>query len=315
MEPEIKTAESAALQKFVLPSQEEIVKINGNGSNISIRSDVAYERAGSALVVIRRKRKDMAAYFKEAAPESSKGPGQGLCFYTRQAWESANSLFKAFDDRMKAFDESVDGEMKRYRAEVEAKAKAEAEARAAEERKRLEAEAAERRRIAEAERIKQEAELAEQCKKAEEERQLRLKAESEAATSKKALADIQRKAEEERRLAELAEEEERQRIAQEANEAEREAQRTEQEAQSVVAMPTREAPKASGVGTRKVYKARLLDFYGLVKAVAEGKAPLTCIEWSESGSNKLATAFGGINPPAGLAFYQDEVTTTRAKKG
>lgn len=314
MEPEIKTAESAALQKFVIPSREEIVKITGNESNISIRSDVAYERAGSALVVIRRKRKEMASYFKEAAPESGKGPGQGLCYYTRQAWEAANSLFKAFDDRLKSFDDSVDGEMKRYRAEVEAKAKAEAEARAAEERKRLEAEAAERRRIAEAERIKQEEELAAQRKKAEEERQLRLKAEMESAKSKKALAEAQRKAEEERRLAELAEEEERQRIAQEAEEAEQEAQRAEQEAQSVVAVPVREAPKASGVGTRKVYKARLVDLSLLVKAIAEGKAPITCIEWSESGSNKLAAAFGGLNPPYGLAFYQDEVTTTRKRK-
>jgi hypothetical protein len=315
MNGEIKSAEETAKQSFLIPAEIEYGKIGPNGEGkVLIRSDVAYDRAGSALVVIRTKRKEMAKYFKEPAPETGAGPGQGIVYYTRKAWNAANDLFNLFDSKLKTMDETVDGEMKHYRAEVERKAREEAEARAAEERKRLEAEAAERRRIAEEERKRQEAELAEQRRKAEEERQKRLAAEMELAKSKKAQAEAQRKAEEEVRLAEIAEQEERDRIAWEAEQARLEAQRLEEEAQAVVAVPIREAPKTEGISTRKVHKARLLDLGMLVDAVAKGKAPLACLEWNESGCNKLAQAFGGTNPPPGLAFYEDETTVTRRKK-
>lgn len=317
MDSEIKTAESAALKLFVIPSQQEVDKIAGKPGDmiVSIRSDAAYERAGQALVTLRSKRKEMSAYFKEAAPETGAGPGQGLCYHARKAWDAANSLFNHFDGKVKELNDSVDFEMKRYRAEIARKAQEEAEAKAALERKRLEAEAAERRRIAEEERKRQEAELAEQRRKSEEERQARLKAESEAAQSKKALAEVQRKADEERRLAELDEEEERQRIEREADAAEMEAQRVAEEANAVVAIPVREAPKTDGVSTRKSYKAQVTNLEMLVKAVASGRAPLACLEWNESGCNKLAQAFGGLNPPPGLSFYAVETTVTRKKRG
>ena len=83
---------------------------------------------------------------------------------------------------------------------------------------------------------------------------------------------------------------------------------------SRVIEPERGAPQAAGVSIRKVWKAEVLDIGKLVKAIADGKAPLVCVEPNESQCNKLAAAFGGQNPPPGLRFYQDEQTSARKVK-
>jgi hypothetical protein len=149
MANEIQTAESAAIEKFVAPAAEQVRCIHGiegesifvlPANGIQVRSDAAYERAGLALRTVREKRKALAVYFKEQ-PNGNPGPGQGLCYFARRAWESAQSLFNRFDLQFKQWDEAIDGGMKHYRQEVEEKARVEAEARAAKERERLEAEA------------------------------------------------------------------------------------------------------------------------------------------------------------------------------
>jgi F0F1-type ATP synthase membrane subunit b/b' len=236
---QIQTAETVAIEKFVVPSANQITLISGDAGHIEIRSDVAYARAGTALQTVRSKRKGLAAYFKEQ-PNGDPGPGQGLCYFARRAWESAQSLFNRFDQQFKQWDETIDGGMKKYRAEVEEKARAEAEAKATEERKRLEAEAAKVRGP------------------------------------------------------------ERQRIL--------------EEVKAVIPVIERGAPQAAGVSVRKVWKAEVLDIGKLVKAIADGKAPLVCVEPNESQCNKLAAAFGGQNPPPGLRFYQDEQTSARKVK-
>jgi chemotaxis protein histidine kinase CheA len=290
MTDQIGSAESVAIEKFVKPAEVDVLNISGFDA-ITIRSDVSYERAGLALRTVRDRRKALESYFKDQ-PNGEPEPGQGLYFYARKAWESANSLFKRFDLQFKQWDESITSEMSRYRAEVERKARQEAEAKAAEERRRLEAEAERQREEAEAER-----------QKAEEERKKRLAVEQAAAKSRSEMEAAKRRAEEERL-----------RIEAEANRQKEEAEAKEREAQNVIAVVEKEVPKVEGMSVRKSWKAEVVDLAALVKEVAAGRTPLTCLEASESGCNKLAVAFGGLNPPKGLRFYETEISTTRRAK-
>jgi len=310
---QIQTAESVAIERFVTPTEEQIRLVGGDNGAIVIRSDVAYGRAGTALQTVRQKRKALAAYFKEQ-PNGDPGPGQGLCYFARRAWESAQSLFNRFDLQFKQWDEAIDGGMKKYRQEVEEKARIEAEAKAAEERNRLEAEAAKQRAEAEKERKRLEAEAEAQRKIAEAERKKRLAAEMAAAKSHAAEAAAKRRAEEERQRIEHEALCKRMEADAEARRQREEADAKEREAANVVAVVEREVPQAAGVSVRKVWKAEVLDIGKLVKAIADGKAPLILVEANESQCNKLAAAFGGQNPPAGLRFYQDEQTSARKVK-
>jgi flagellar biosynthesis GTPase FlhF len=312
MADEIKTAESVAVEKFVTPASEKVALVVID-AKVLIRSDVAYERAGLALRTVREKRKALTAYFKEQ-PNGEAGPGQGLCWYARKAWDAANGLFNKFDSQFKTWDESLDGEMKRYRAEVEAKAKAEAEAKAAEERRRLEAEAAQQRAAAESERKRLETIAEAERKAAEEERQKRLAAEQAAAKSKAEVEAAKRRAEQERLRIEAEAKRQREEAKAEAQRQRAEAEAKEREAQNVVVVVEKEVPKVDGMSVRKSWKAEVVDLSSLVKEVAAGRAPLTCLEASESGCNKLAVAFGGCNPPKGLRFYETEISTTRKTK-
>jgi hypothetical protein len=239
MSDQIQTAESTAMEKFVVPTETIVGQVVNNGGPIQVRSDVQYERAALALRTVREKRKALTAYFKEQ-PKDEPGPGQGLCFYARRAWEAANSLFSKFDQQFIGWDTSLNSEMSRYRAEVECKAREEAEAKAEEERKRLEAEA---KKVAKTDKV--------------------------------------------------------------------EAARLQEEAAAVVPIIEREVPQAEGFSVRKTWKAEVVNLAALVQEVAAGRAPLTCLEASESGCNKLAVAFGGLNAPRGLVFKQVEISTTR----
>ena len=303
------TAQEVAVERFVKPAEVDVLNISGFDA-ITIRSDVAYERAGLALRTVRDRRKALAVYLKEQ-PNGDPGPGQGLCFYARKAWDAANSLFNQLDSQFKGWDESITGEMANYRAQVEAKARAEAEAKAAEERRRLEAEAAAQREAAEKERKRLEAIAEVERKRAEAERVKRLAAEQAAAKSKAEVEAANRRAEQERKRIEAESTRKRQEAEAEAQRQREEAEATEREAQNVVAVVEREVPKVEGMSVRRTWKAEVVDLEKLVKAVALGVAPLTCLEASESGINKLAVAFGGQNPPAGLIFRSCEISTTR----
>lgn len=68
----------------------------------------------------------------------------------------------------------------------------------------------------------------------------------------------------------------------------------EQNAETIIAAPV-VAPviapvKTSGTSTRKTYKAKVVDLMALVKAVAEGKAPLNVITADQSVLDKMASA-------------------------
>lgn len=129
------------------------------------------------------------------------------------------------------------------------------------------------------------------------------------------------RAEQERRAREEADRiasEERKRLAAEAKKLERKAPRAaaelRQEAERVQPI-IREIAKPEGYSARKVWRAECVDFARLVKAVADGRAPLSCLEINQSALNKLADAFGGNNPSPGVRFYQDQISSTRRDRG
>ena len=308
------TAQEVAVERFVNPAKSAVLAIySGTGPvvpPIVIRSDVAYERAGLALRTVRDRRKALATYLKEQ-PNGDPGPGQGLCFYARKAWDAANSLFNKLDSQFKDWDESITRDMANYRVQVEAKARAEAEEKAADERRRLEAEAAAQRVEAEKERKRLEAIAEAERKRAEAECVKRLAAEQAAAKSKADVEAANRRAEQERKRIEAEANRKRQEAEADAKLQREEAEVKEREAQNVVVVVEREVPKVEGMSVRRTWKAEVVDLEKLVKAVALGVAPLTCLEASESGCNKIAVAFGGQNPPAGLRFVPVEISTTR----
>jgi hypothetical protein len=100
---------------------------------------------------------------------------------------------------------------------------------------------------------------------------------------------------------------------QEAARMRQEADDLQREAEDVVAEAV-EAPKPVGFSSRKAWKAEVTDFMKLVKAVAEGKAPLNTLVANDSGLNKLAEAWGGQNPPPGVRFVSREISTTRQRR-
>lgn len=360
------TPEQAVITKYVAPAENALEALNsavvrnkdGEIVRVDIRSDKQYEVAGQVLADGRKKRSEFERYWKTdpKRPQSECSPGEGHGFFARRMWESANAIFNAYNDRLtRLFGTTkegglIDAGMTAYRQEVERKAREEAEARAAEERKRLEAEAAELRRKAEEERRIQEEKLrqereaaekerkrleaiaAEERRKAEEERQAKLKAELEAAKSKKQAEEAKRRAEEEkrrleeeaaraaqeaeqaRRIQEIAEEESRQSALDAEAKAQREAEEKIREADNVVVMPTRSAPVSAGASVRKKWKAEVVSLEKLVQSVSQGKAPLACLTFDQSGCDKLAQAFGGVNAPSGLRFYMEETTASRSRK-
>ena len=308
MQPEIKTPESAAMTRFVQPAEEGLdhmgsaIVRNGAGEiiRVDIRSDAQYERAGVALARGRKARAAFEAFWKQdpGKPQSECGPGEGMGYFARRMWESANSIYNHFDLRLRsAFGTSkegglIDRGMAEYRAEVDRKAREEAEAKAAAERKRLEAEAQKQREAAEAER-----------KRAEAEAEKRRKAELAAATSKREKEAAERRAADAKRQAE-----------EDAAIARQNAELKAREAENVQAVIESTAPVSSGTTVRRVWKARLENKDALIKAVAVGQAPARLLVLDERAANDLAGAFGGENPPAGLAFYSEEITSARGRR-
>jgi flagellar biosynthesis GTPase FlhF len=306
------TAEQAAQQQFIVPAEDAFYSAVVSIDMPEILDDANYDQAGKSLVVVRSQRKSLAAYFKEAPKDGAKtGPGQGLCYFARQAWEAANSLFNKFDGHLKKLDETLDGAMKKYRTEVERKAREEAEAKARAERERLEREAAELRRKAEEERKAREAEARAAAQKLEAERQARLKAEMAAAKSKREQEEARRRAEEEKRRAEEAE----RRAKAEAEAAQLRAQQEAEEklraAESVKAVVDYKAPISSDSTVKKVWKAEVTDLKALIGDVAAGKAPVWVVTVDQPALNKLAAAASGKDAPSGVRYYQEEITVSK----
>jgi len=66
-----------------------------------IRSRKDYESVDATLMLARTNRGRLAEYFKrEPVDPRNPRPGEGLCHFTRKAWESANSLFNKFDQQL-----------------------------------------------------------------------------------------------------------------------------------------------------------------------------------------------------------------------
>jgi flagellar biosynthesis GTPase FlhF len=316
MEDQVQTAESTAIAKFVRPIEDEMIILTEGTDKVQVTSDAQYSQAGQVLRVVRDNRKALTSYFKEPPKDADHArPGEGLCYFARKAWDAANSLFNKFDGKFKAWDESLDGSMRDYRAEVERKAKAEAEAKASAERKRLADEAAAQRAEAERERKRLEAIAEQERKRADAERLKRLTAEREAARGKEQREAAERRAREEQQRIEA--EALRQRQEAEAQEAAQnaEAELKEEEAQNVVATVVLEAPRSEDVSIRKSWRAEVTDLAKLVEAAAANKALLVCLQVDQAGCDGLAKAYKGTNPPPGLRFVQKEITASRKAKG
>ncbi len=84
-----------------------------------------------------------------------------------------------------------------------------------------------------------------------------------------------------------------------------------QAATTVAVMPAIEQPVASGASARKVWKAKLVDKMELIKAIADGRASPELLDYNESVGNGLAKALKtGMNIP-GLKSYEDIVIASR----
>lgn len=81
----------------------------------------------------------------------------------------------------------------------------------------------------------------------------------------------------------------------------------------VVAAPVVSQTEAEGVSKRVVFKGRVTDKAALVKAVADGKAPITLLEVDETALNKVIGATKGEVQYPGVEIYQD-VQFRRASK-
>lgn len=69
--------------------------------------------------------------------------------------------------------------------------------------------------------------------------------------------------------------------------------------------------KVTGVSTRKNWKAEVTDLMELVKAVADGKVPLNCIQANQTQLNKMAKAMESEMNYPGVRAYNDEVIASR----
>lgn len=80
----------------------------------------------------------------------------------------------------------------------------------------------------------------------------------------------------------------------------------ELEAPAVVLGPTN-APRAEGIQTREVWKAEVVDFEALVKAVAAGTVPITLLEPCQPKINAMAKMLGKELKIPGIRVYSEKV--------
>lgn len=191
------------------------------------------------------------------------------------ALKAANDLFRAPAEQLVEAEKAIKTELIRYQDEQE-------RIRREEQRKLEEAARREREKAESAARAARE--------KAEEEAaELRRKADAEAAAGRAAEAA---------RLAARAD--------QKVERAEIKADTFEQVAATVVApVIRREAPKVAGLATRKVWKAEVVDLMALVKAVAEGKAPLALLMANDKLIGQQARSLGAEFVTPGIKVWSE----------
>jgi hypothetical protein len=127
----------------------------------------------------------------------------------------------------------------------------------------------------------------------------------------------QRRAEE-ARLRQIARQQEEERRLQEALLAELEGNHEEAEdilAEEVYAVPPiveKTLPKVEGISTVETWKAEIVDLMALVKAVAEGRAPISLLSGNQTAVNSIAKHKGTLTYP-GIRVYPE--TVVRAGHG
>ncbi len=86
-----------------------------------------------------------------------------------------------------------------------------------------------------------------------------------------------------------------------------------QQAASVVAPVVQvDVPKVAGLTSRKNYKAKVTDLMALVKAVAEGKAPLAYVLPNESVLDKMAKALKQQMSIPGVELIEESIKASGA---
>lgn len=73
-----------------------------------------------------------------------------------------------------------------------------------------------------------------------------------------------------------------------------------------------EKPQARGVSVRQNWKAEVVDFQALVRAVAEGKAPARLLKVDQTELNKLAKALQDELSYPGVRAYAEDVVAARS---
>ncbi|MBI4395468.1 MAG: hypothetical protein HY548_00135 [Elusimicrobia bacterium] len=121
-----------------------------------------------------------------------------------------------------------------------------------------------------------------------------------------------RKEEEARIAAEMKKQEDDSRLNQAADleaAGDKEAAEAVLSAPSVPATVTLEKPKTDGIGMRKRWRAEVIDKMALIKAVAEGKAPAAMLEPNAAKLNELARAMNDtMNIPGVRAVCETDVS-------
>lgn len=274
------------------------------------------------------------AYFKEVDGDREKLKAPSL-----EGCRRVDAFFKAPLDFLRDAEKIIKGKLQAWDDEQERLRKAE-QARldeiARQERLRKEAEAREAERVAreKAETARREAETQRRAEeKARQEaidaERARLKAEREAADAKargdrEAEAAAQQQAQAERDRGATAQREAQsaaksaQRFDSKADTAEqRGAQRAEElhaQAASVVAPIVQiETPKVAGLTSRDNWKAECTDVMALVKAVAEGKAPVAYVMANEQVLGKMAKALKEQFVVPGVRCWPDKIKASGAR--
>lgn len=269
--------------KIGLPPAEDISgaqKALAYAQKIVVSSPREYELAGAELQTIKARfnrleeaRKKLKAPILEAA--------RGLDAFFDQALEPLRSAEMIVKKTMGTYDQAERAkaeEVRRKHEEEIRRARIEAERKAEEARRAAEAEA--RRKRAEEDAARAKADAAER-----EAREARERGDKAAAAA----------AERERREAEAVERKAREDAAKATQKGEEKAQAAMEKAAQAAAQPApvADAPKAEGVSTRSTWSAKVTNLEALVKAVADGKAPLTAIVANEKALNLAAKSLKG----------------------
>lgn len=281
MSDQIKTAESVAIERFVRPVIAMLPQTAGSMDEAIIRRDLGAVNLGPVRSDVEYERRALAltelrSKRKEMTEYFKGDPGPDRTSPGRGMCFLARRTWEAANSFFNMFDNQF-GALDSALTGSMSSYRQEVERKAREE---AEAKAA-------LERKRREAEAAEQRRIAEAERK-----KAEAARGKRAREEAEQRA---------REAEANQRVA-------------DLHAEQVPVVIEREVPKVAGHSVRRTWRAEVVDLKKLVQAVAEGLVPLDCLVPNDSRLNKLAEAWGGQNPPAGVRFVEKEIAMTRSSR-